>query len=409
MDRDQFMAFRRCFHCVDVTNINNEQRKMMNQDDCFWIVDPFLSKLAERYQLFWQLDVNVNIDEGTIGFRGHHRARCFNPNKPHKYHFKAFCLNDSKTSYLYNFYMYRGKDESADPNLPATAAPIKRLMQHLKSHHVVHLDNWYTSMEALMWLVDNNFECIGTIKANRKFIPKDRIVKGTERTGDPRGFMTQSKTTYKQRDVYFISWKDKKPVNMLTTFLSYLEQCERRCKTNGIWGLKPFPQPSVIKMYNENMGGTDLFDLRLALYRVPFVAVKWALRLFDHFFMSTVLNAFFLYRDVKKPPKQYIYRTFVVNLMQQLVEDEHECPQQQCNISKMHTKTALQDSSRLFGYHSPRKINRKDKTRHRGQCRICTRWTTVFCETCNFYLCIESDTKQQTCFTKYHTSSSEGI
>ena len=95
--------------------------------------------------------------------------------------------------------------------------------------------------------------------------------------------------------------------------------------------------------------------------------------------------------------------------MQQLAGDEHECPQQQCNISKKHTKTALQDSSRLFGYHSPRKINRKDKTRHRGQCRICTRWTTVFCETCNFYLCIESDTNQHTCFTKYHTSSSEGI
>jgi hypothetical protein len=63
------------------------------------------------------------------------------------------------------------------------------------------------------------------------------------------------------------------------------------------------------------MGGTDLFDYRLALYRVPLVAKKWACRIFDHFFMSVVLNAFILMKSARKLPDGYIYRTFVVNLM----------------------------------------------------------------------------------------------
>jgi hypothetical protein len=409
MDQQRFMAIRRCVHCVNVVGISDEERRMMNVDDCFWIVDPFLKIIAENFQNYWLLDVNVNIDEGTIGFRGHHRARCFNPNKPHKYHFKAFCLNDSATSYLYNFYMYRGKDEAADPELPATAAPVKRLMQSLsgsKVYHVVYLDNWYTSMECVKWLVQNKFGCVGTIKANRKNTPKDFMVKGTDKSGDPRGTMKQAVCEVEGEEVFFGSWKDKKAVHMLSTLASHIETCFRRCKENGKWTKKEFPIPSVIKLYNKSMGGTDLFDYRLALYRVPLVAKKWACRIFDHFFMSVVLNAFILMKSARKLPDGYIYRTFVVNLMQQLVQEELQPPVNNNSSCRKHTSTILTNSGPFVGFHSPRKMPDIGTQRQRCKCRICKSRVNIMCETCGVYLCIKSAPNEPTCFTKFHTRNS---
>ena len=56
-------------------------------------------------------DTTTNVDEGVFGFKGRHRARCYNPNKPEKWHFKSYCLNCSVTGYLVNFFMYQGRDE----------------------------------------------------------------------------------------------------------------------------------------------------------------------------------------------------------------------------------------------------------------------------------------------------------
>lgn len=55
--------------------------------------------------------------------------------KPEKWRFKAFCLNDGTTGYLWNFYLYRGATEVRDDGWSATAFPIKKLTDPFTNLH----------------------------------------------------------------------------------------------------------------------------------------------------------------------------------------------------------------------------------------------------------------------------------
>jgi hypothetical protein len=106
--RDRFELLKKCLHVVNPLAFTKEELKGMQKEDPFWRVNPFLEHLSESYQRYFICDQHLDIDEMCIGFKGRHVARCYNPNKPEKWHLKAFCLNDSKTGYLHQFYMYQG-------------------------------------------------------------------------------------------------------------------------------------------------------------------------------------------------------------------------------------------------------------------------------------------------------------
>ena len=65
-----------------------------------------LDKLANNFMRWYEPGQGLSGDESCFDFKGRHIARCYNPNKPAKWHFKAFCLHDSRSFYLLNFYMY---------------------------------------------------------------------------------------------------------------------------------------------------------------------------------------------------------------------------------------------------------------------------------------------------------------
>ena len=106
--RDRFETLKRVLHVVNPRAFTKAQLKQKHKDDPFWRVSPYLDHLCHRYQLYFVCGQDIDIDEMCIGFKGRHVARCYNPNKPDKWHLKAFCLNDSSTGYLHRFYMYQG-------------------------------------------------------------------------------------------------------------------------------------------------------------------------------------------------------------------------------------------------------------------------------------------------------------
>jgi hypothetical protein len=95
-------------HVVNPNDFTIQEQKAKQQEDPFWRVTPFLEHLSLCFRRHFIPYQNIDIDEMCIGFKGRHVARCYNPNKPEKWHLKAFCLNDSKTGYLHRFYMYQG-------------------------------------------------------------------------------------------------------------------------------------------------------------------------------------------------------------------------------------------------------------------------------------------------------------
>ncbi len=56
------------------------------------------------------------------------------------------------------------------------------------------------------------------------------------------------------------------------------------------------PCPAVVKEYNRNMGGVDLLDSLIALYRTKIRSKKWYHRLVFHFVDMMIVTAWLLYR-----------------------------------------------------------------------------------------------------------------
>ena len=58
-----------------------------------------------------------------------------------KWHFKCYALNDSRTGYMHNVYLYEGSAEHRPDNIPATLYPITKLFQpiekYYKKNHIV--------------------------------------------------------------------------------------------------------------------------------------------------------------------------------------------------------------------------------------------------------------------------------
>lgn len=108
-------------HSVDSSGLTLAQRTAKNMENAFWPVGTYVSQLATLFQLHYNVTQNCNIDEQCCPMKGRHRCRCYNPNKPEKWHFKVYCLNCSNTGYISNFYLYQGKDEERPAGISATS------------------------------------------------------------------------------------------------------------------------------------------------------------------------------------------------------------------------------------------------------------------------------------------------
>ena len=105
-------------------------------------------------------------------------------------------------------------------------------------HTCRHLftDNFYTSVTLCKALKDLGIKATGTIRKNRKFLPKDF---GNEKLD--KGKMK----FYEKGALMAVSWQDKKRICVIST--------------NGSNRINNVGKPEIVDIY-INMGGVDLFD-----------------------------------------------------------------------------------------------------------------------------------------------------
>lgn len=86
--------------------------------------------------------------------------------------FYKFC--ESVSGHCYDFKIYTGCDKINRDN-SASESVVKQLSQSvLHRGHILYIDNWYSLPKIFMTLSHNyKTNVIGTVRANRKNIPKD--------------------------------------------------------------------------------------------------------------------------------------------------------------------------------------------------------------------------------------------
>jgi len=105
------------------------------------------------------------------------------------------------------FIIYTGADTDYQKFGCLTGDIIAHFFQpHFYKGHVVYVDNWYTSPTLAEFLHDRDTGMCGTVKANRKGMPKleNKLVRG--------------KVQVAHNDVWMaMKWEDKHSVRMLTS------------------------------------------------------------------------------------------------------------------------------------------------------------------------------------------------
>ena len=153
------------------------------------------------------------------------------------------CLNCADTGYLFNSFMYRGKDEKRPPGMTATLYPVKRLTDlavFQKKDHLMGLDNWYGQILAGLLLRSDPLDMHFTMTMRRKkqFIPADLYYSKTG-NGLQRGAMRCFKASSEGVDFFFTARMDTKPVHLLSSFPPYKTTCMRNAKlADGSFGDK---------------------------------------------------------------------------------------------------------------------------------------------------------------------------
>ena len=87
-----------------------------------------------------------------------------------KWGYKIWKLCDATTAYVLELDVYGGeKSENSSPY----DAVMKLMEGYLDKHHVVVMDNYFTSVPLLTDLLDRATYACGTLRVNRKYLPHE--------------------------------------------------------------------------------------------------------------------------------------------------------------------------------------------------------------------------------------------
>lgn len=150
------------------------------------------------------------------------------------------------------------------------------------------------------------------------------------------------------------------------------------------------------------MGGVDLADMLIALYRTPFKAKKWYLTIFGHLLDVCVINAWLLLRReaaLMKDKYNDGLKTFRVNVAEMLLQRDRPA------LAAAPTSV----TEKLIKHPSvPRPVTevRLDKYDHfpicaeKARCRHCKAGQSrIKCLKCNMSLCL---IPARNCFYEFH-------
>ena len=102
--------------------------------------------------------------------------------KKNRFGIKLYIIIDCETGFVLGFVVYTGTDTDHQKfDLGVTGDIAAHFLQpHFYKGHVVYIDNWYTSPTLAEFLHDRDTGMCGTLKANRKGMPKleSKLVRG---------------------------------------------------------------------------------------------------------------------------------------------------------------------------------------------------------------------------------------
>ncbi|XP_037778669.1 piggyBac transposable element-derived protein 3-like [Penaeus monodon] len=264
-------------------------------------------------------------------------------------------------------------------------------------------------------LAKKQIYCLGTVRINRLQGISFENDKALGKKG--RGTHQENKALVDDVEVRAKKWMDNKGVTLLSTFASAEPVWELKRYDKKAKAVVTVPCPAVVTEYNKFMGGVDLMDSLISLYRIHTRSKKYYHKIFFHFLDVTVVNCWLLYRrdssDLDIPERKVMMlQEFKLSLAESLLLEGKNPMAKKRGRPSSNGGTAAQFAKKKKSSPATKPIPaegvRTDGYHHypvvttRGRCKNpdCKSAPVLYCQKCKVHLCI---TKDKNCFVEFHT------
>lgn len=396
LSRNRFLQILSNIH------LNDNNAMPEGNTDKLYKLRPLIDSLNNQYAKLYSVSRYVSVDESMILFKGRSSLKQYNPMKPIKRGYKLWSMADMD-GYLYKFEIYQGKNNrQIDATMPKYfGLGDKVIYQMTKSlhgkFHEVYVDNFFTSVPLMEYLLSHQVLCCGTLRANKKYLPKNLSCdKDLKMRGDFDYRVSKD-------DIVVYKWQDNKPVHFISNFHGTEETEIKRKNKDG--SIMMIPSPHAVKDYNKYMGGVDKADMYCALYGTSRKSKKWWHRIFFGLVDRSVCNAYVVYKKLKDEDISLL--NFRRSVTQSMITKGRPVKLGRPLV----TGSQLTAKRRKSNYSVPASIRKENLGIHwpeheakRGRCEVCSKKKLearpfVKCSACKVYLCISD---KRNCFKEYH-------
>lgn len=416
MSLRSFEKIRETLHFNDNSQANNSRRESNKEHDRLYKIRPVIDNMRKRFQTI-PFEKCLSVDEQLCATKVRHYLLQYLPLKPHKWGFKFFVVS-GVSGFTYDFEIYTGSENDntkrldTEPDLGASANVVVRLLRNVTkdANHRVYFDNYYTSLPLITFLNKNGIYSLGTIRRNR--IPNCPLPSEAAMKKNERGSSCEFITEIEGKKISLNYWKDTKSVILCSSFCGELPKGKVQRFSKEEKKKIDVECPKAIGEYNRHMGGVDLMDSLIGRYKIRIRSKKWYFRIFYHLLDVCMVNAWLMYRRVKRERGE--------NNILSLCDFRAEVAQSMCEINQqpLSRKRGRPRSSlegeivakmrKKSATAIPPEPVRKDMIGHwpifsdkRERCKMprCKGFSYITCEKCKAHLCLR---KTKSCYINFH-------
>lgn len=322
--RKRFLQLLASFHMSEPVDPVDPTVAHSGSTDRLHKVRQLNDRLSDRFALAFYPSQWLAVDEAMVGFKGRCVMKQHIPKKTSDTGFKVWMLVDCATNYVVKFEVYQGRQEDG-PEAGLAYGVVQRLTADLRPRawHALAMDGFFSSIKLFLDLYTMGVLAVGTVRSYVTDFPQAPLLVNTKlRRGQ---FIARQQPLAGQHDALtLVSWKDNRPVNLLTTTADPLTPASTRrwFKTRRAGARGQHRQvscPQVRETYGTYMRGVDVYSQRESYARIGRKTVRWWPRLAWFMIDMAICNAHVLYQQRGITPK-LTPTLFRERLMESLVD-----------------------------------------------------------------------------------------
>ena len=292
-------------------------------------------------------------------------GRTYMPSKPRKYGLKVFWACESNTGFALNAIIYGGRNgDEIHYNLGHDLV-MELSEPFYNTGRNICTDNFFTSYQLALNLLQHNLTLLGTIRSHRREIPPLLKVK--------KPLFESTFLFENTNNITFVSYQSKKNKNVILLSSSH---SSTRCSNDE------FKKPEMILCYNEEKGGVDMFDENLEEFSCKRKTVRWPMLFFYNMIDTATNNGFLL---MKKNGYSKTKKAFLKALSFQLAQ-----PYVRQRLQFRRIKQSVKRTAEEAGFDLPIQRNNNNHQENNNlprRCISCKKSTRSECNNCRSHVC----------------------